>query len=57
MEKIFSGKSIIICVPNHFELPFRIKENLEFLGFRVFQLSHKEGFTLEKKIFSVAFFE
>lgn len=49
MEKIFSGKSIIICVPNHFELPFRIKENLEFLGFRVFFLSHQEGFSLDKK--------
>ena len=55
MEKIFSGKSIIICVPNHFELPFRIKENLEFLGFQVFQLSHKEGFTLEKKYLALHF--
>lgn len=49
MEKIFSGKSIILCVPNHFELPFKIKENLEFLGFTVYSLSHEEGFSLEKK--------
>ncbi|MCW3160313.1 CgeB family protein [Chryseobacterium oryctis] len=31
----FSGKSIIIAIPDHFGLPQRFKENLEFLGFKV----------------------
>ncbi|REC49196.1 hypothetical protein DRF68_10715 [Candidatus Chryseobacterium massiliae] len=35
MKKEFSGKSIIIAVPDHFGLPERFKDNLEALGFNV----------------------
>lgn len=49
METGFIGKTIILSAPNHFELPFRIKENLEFLGFTVHLLLHKEGFSLKKQ--------
>lgn len=49
METGFIGKTIILSAPNHFELPFRIKENLEFLGFKVHLLLQKEGFSIKKK--------
>lgn len=39
--KPFENKTIIISVPNHFELPNRFKENLEFLGFKVFSIENK----------------
>ncbi len=39
-QKEFEGKSIIIGIPNHFGLPQRFKENLEFLGFEVFLLEN-----------------
>lgn len=42
-------KTIILSAPNHFELPFRIKENLEFLGFKVHLLLHEEGFSIKKQ--------
>lgn len=50
-HKIFEGKSIIIAVPNHFELPQRFKENLEYLGFRVFLLlGRRAAIPLKDKI-------
>ena len=39
-QKEFEGKSIIVGIPNHFGLPQRFKENLEFLGFEVFLLEN-----------------
>ena len=42
-QKEFEGKSIIIAVPNHFGLPQRFKENLEFLGFEVFVLQKSDA--------------
>lgn len=39
----FKNKSIIIGIPDHFELPKRFKENLEFLGFQVFSLECNSG--------------
>jgi len=35
MKAEFKGKTIILGVPNHFKLPERFKENLEYLGFEV----------------------
>lgn len=46
MEKEFSGKTIILGVPNHFGLPERFKENLEFLGFKVFLLEFNRNFEM-----------
>ena len=49
METSFTGKTIILSAPNHFELPFRIKENLESLGFKVYLLLQKDGFSIKKQ--------
>jgi hypothetical protein len=40
MKDEFKGKTIILGVPNHFGLPERFKENLEFLGFQVYLIEH-----------------
>ena len=42
-HKIFEGKTIIIAIPNHFGFPQRFKENLEYLGFKVFLLLGDSG--------------
>lgn len=46
MKNEFAGKKIILGVPNHFGLPERFKENLEFLGFEVFLLEFSGKFSL-----------
>ncbi len=40
MKDEFKGKTIIIGIPNHFGLPERFKENLEYLGFEVVLIKH-----------------
>lgn len=57
MKNEFSGKTIILGVPNHFGLPEKFKENLEFLGFDVFLLKlddQKIKLTLPQKILHFA---
>lgn len=49
----FKDKTIILAVPNHFGLPEVFKNNLEFLGFKVFLLHHdncKVKLTAEQSI-------
>lgn len=46
MEKEFKNKNIILGVPNHFGLPEKFKENLEFLGFKVFLLENSNQFKM-----------
>ena len=48
-HKEFEGKSIIMAVPNHFGLPERFKENLEFIGFKVFLLKNDEHVSIPLK--------
>lgn len=56
MKNEFAGKKIIIGVPNHFGLPERFKENLEFLGFEVFllDLTHKNKLGLKDTLIHVS---
>lgn len=51
-SKKFEGNSILIGIPNHFELPQRFKENLEYLGFKVFVLksTHQKSIPLKHRV-------
>lgn len=49
MKNEFTGKTIILGVPNHFGLPERFKENLEYLGFKVYLLEFSGNFSLSVK--------
>lgn len=49
MKDLFTGKTIILGVPNHFGLPERFKENLEYLGFKVYLLEFTGKFSLDFK--------
>ena len=48
-NKIFEEKSILIAIPDHFGLPQRFKENLEFLGFKVFVLQNTNKISIPLK--------
>lgn len=43
IQNLLKGKSIIIAIPNDFGLPGMFKENLEFLGMKVYALDHSQN--------------
>lgn len=43
IHNVLKGKSIIIAIPNDFGLPKMFRENLEFLGMKVYALDHSQN--------------